>query len=262
MVLNVKNVSICYMIGDFKNIGLKEWVTRHLTGKYKVEKFMAVNGVSFQLEKGDLLGIVGSNGAGKSTLLKAVAGIMKPTGGSIERHGKIAALLELASGFDTELTVRENAYLRGAMLGYTRKFMDETYDSIIAFAELEKFQDRAFKQLSSGMKSRLAFSIASLVQPDILILDEVLSVGDGAFQKKSQEKILELLRSGVTTIFVSHSLGSVRSICNKVLWMEHGKQIAFGDTLLVSGVYERFLNKELSLEEARQLLADRGARVD
>lgn len=160
------------------------------------------------------------------------------------------------------MTVRENAYLRGAMLGYTRKFMDETYDSIIAFAELEKFQDRAFKQLSSGMKSRLAFSIASLVQPDILILDEVLSVGDGAFQKKSQEKILELLRSGVTTIFVSHSLGSVRSICNKVLWMEHGKKIAFGDTLLVSGVYERFLNKELSLEEARQLLADRGARVD
>ena len=154
MVLNVKNVSICYMIGDFKNIGLKEWVTRHLTGKYKVEKFMAVNGVSFQLEKGDLLGIVGSNGAGKSTLLKAVAGIMEPTGGSIERHGKIAALLELASGFDTELTVRENAYLRGAMLGYTRKFMDETYDSIIEFAELEKFQDRAFKQLSSGMKSR------------------------------------------------------------------------------------------------------------
>ncbi len=145
MVLSVKNVSVCYMIGDFKNIGLKEWVTRHLTGKYKVEKFMAVNDVSFQLEQGDLLGIVGSNGAGKSTFLKAVSGIMEPTGGSIERHGKIAALLELASGFDTELTVRENAYLRGAMLGYTRKFMDETYDSIIEFAELGRFQDRAFK---------------------------------------------------------------------------------------------------------------------
>lgn len=261
MVLSVKNVSVCYMIGDFKNIGLKEWVTRHLTGKYKVERFMAVNGVSFQLEQGDLLGIVGSNGAGKSTLLKAVSGIMEPTGGSIERHGKIAALLELASGFDTELTVRENAYLRGAMLGYTRKFMDETYDSIIEFAELGKFQDRAFKQLSSGMKSRLAFSIASLVQPDILILDEVLSVGDGAFQKKSQQKILELLRGGVTTIFVSHSLGSVRSICNKVLWMEHGRQIAFGDTALVSGVYERYLNKEVGLDDAKKLLAELGVSV-
>ena len=261
MVLKVKNVSICYMIGDFKNIGLKEWVTRHLTGKFKIEKFMAVNGVSFELTEGDLLGIIGSNGAGKSTLLKAVAGIMEPTGGSIERQGSVAALLELASGFDADLTVRENTYLRGALLGYTRKFMDETYESIIEFAELTKFQDRAFKQLSSGMKSRLAFAIASLVKPDILILDEVLSVGDGAFQKKSQAKILELLGSGVTTIFVSHSISSVLSICNKVLWMEHGRRIAFGGTEIICAAYEKFLDREMTIDEAKQYLTERGVAV-
>ena len=170
-ILEVHDVSIRYMTGDFKDIGLKEYVMRKLKGEYRINEFWADRNVTFSLEKGDMLGIIGTNGAGKSTLLKAISGIMEPTGGWVKREGNIAALLELASGFDGELTVRENTYLRGAMLGYTRKFMDEMYGKIIEFAELEEFQDRPFKQLSSGMKSRLAFSIASLVQPDILILD-------------------------------------------------------------------------------------------
>ena len=194
-VLEVHDVSIRYIMGDFKNIGLKEYVLRKLKRNYQVEEFWADKDINFSIEKGDMLGIIGTNGAGKSTLLKAVSGIMEPTKGWVKREGNIAALLELGSGFDGDLTVRENTYLRGAMLGYTRKFMDETYNQIIEFAELVEFQDRPFKQLSSGMKSRLAFSIASLVKPDILILDEVLSVGDGAFKKKSEEK---MLKAGLT----------------------------------------------------------------
>lgn len=185
-ILEAKNVSIRYITGDFKDIGIKEYILRRIRHDYHVNEFWADRDVSFTLERGEMLGIIGSNGAGKSTLLKAVSGIMEPTRGSIRREGTIAALLELGSGFDGDLTVRENAYLRGAMLGYTRKFMDETYEAIIDFAELREFEDRPFKQLSSGMKSRLAFSIASLVEPDILILDEVLSVGDGAFRKHRQ----------------------------------------------------------------------------
>ena len=228
-VVEVKGVSIRYITGDFKDIGLKEYIVRHLQGKYHVQEFWADKDVTFSLEHGDMLGIIGSNGAGKSTLLKAISGIMVPTEGSMTIQGKVAALLELASGFDGDLTVRENTYLRGALLGYTRKFMDEKYDEIIAFAELEGFQDRPFKQLSSGMKSRLAFSIACLVQPDILILDEVLSVGDGAFRIKSGNQMMEILSSGVTGILVSHSIAQVRDMCNKILWLDHGKQIAFTD---------------------------------
>ena len=230
------------MTGDFKDIGLKEYVMRRLKGHYHVKQFWADKDISFSLEKGDMMGIIGTNGAGKSTLLKAVSGVMVPTSGRMTIHGSIAALLELASGFDKELTVRENTYLRGAMLGYTRKFMDEKYDEIIHFAELEEFQDRPFKQLSSGMKSRLAFSIACLVNPDILILDEVLSVGDGAFRKKSGDKMRQILDSGVTGILVSHSLGQVRELCNKILWIDHGHQVGFSDNVkLYCDAYEEFL---------------------
>lgn len=247
-ILEVNNVSIRYITGDFKDIGLKEFVVRKLKRDYHVTEFWADKNVTFSLEKGDMLGIIGTNGAGKSTLLKAISGIMEPTEGYVHREGTIAALLELASGFDGDLTVRENTYLRGAMLGYTRKFMNEMYEQIIDFAELKDFEDRPFKQLSSGMKSRLAFSIASLVQPDILILDEVLSVGDGAFRKKSEAKMKEILTSGATTILVSHSLTQVRQLCNKVLWLHKGKQITFGDD--VSGIcdrYEEFLAGRLKL---------------
>lgn len=249
-ILEVHDVSIRYITGDFKDIGLKEYLVRRLQNNYHINEFWADRNISFTLEKGDMLGIIGTNGAGKSTLLKVISGIMEPTGGWVKREGNVAALLELASGFDGDLTVRENAYLRGAMLGYTRKFMDEKYDQIIEFAELQEFQDRPFKQLSSGMKSRLAFSIASLVEPDILILDEVLAVGDGAFRKKSESKMREIIAGGATTILVSHSLQQVREMCNKVLWLEKGRQIAFGEEVeKICSQYQQFLNGELKLVE-------------
>lgn len=244
-ILDVRNVSIRYKNGDFKDIGLKEYVMRRLKRDYHVNEFWADREISFSLEKGDMLGIIGTNGAGKSTLLKVVSGIMEPTKGTVKRNGTIAALLELGSGFDKDLTVRENTYLRGAMLGYTREFMDKTYEHIIEFAELQEFQDRPFKQLSSGMKSRLAFSIASLVHPDILILDEVLSVGDGAFRKKSENKMREIIADGTTTILVTHSISQVREMCNKVLWLHKGKQIEFGDNVQeICMRYEQFLKSQ------------------
>ena len=247
-ILKVENVSIKYITGDFKSIGLKEYVMRRLKGNYTVREFWANRNITFNLEEGDMLGIIGTNGAGKSTLLKAVSGIMRPSEGTIVRHGTIAALLELGSGFDGDLTVKENAYLRGAMLGYTRKFMDETYEQIIDFAELKEFEDRPFKQLSSGMKSRLAFSIASLVRPDILILDEVLSVGDGVFRKKSETKMKEIINGGATTILVSHSLNQVRSMCSKILWLHKGKQITFGsDVQKICDDYQSFLDGKLKI---------------
>lgn len=247
-ILEVKNVSIRYITGDFKDIGLKEYLIRRIQHNYHVNEFWADKDISFELERGEMLGIIGGNGAGKSTLLKAVSGIMQPTRGSIRREGSIAALLELGSGFDGDLTVRENTYLRGAMLGYTRKFMDETYDSIIDFAELEEFEDRPFKQLSSGMKSRLAFSVACLVRPDILILDEVLSVGDGAFRAKSQDKMREIIGGGATTILVSHSLQQVREMCTKALWLHKGRQIEFGtDVQGICDRYQEFLDGKRKL---------------
>lgn len=245
-ILELNNVSIRYMTGDFKEIGIKEYLIRRLTRNYKVREFWADRHVTFSINRGDMLGIIGTNGAGKSTLLKAISGIMVPTEGSVAIRGKIAALLELASGFDGDMTVKENTYLRGAMLGYTKKFMNETYLDIIKFAELEEYQDRAFKHLSSGMKSRLAFSIASLVSPDILILDEVLSVGDGAFREKSEKKMRSIIEGGATTILVSHSIGQVRSMCNKVLWLDHGKQITFGsDVKGICDEYEKFLKTKI-----------------
>lgn len=243
-ILEVHNVSIRYMTGDFKEIGLKEYMMRRLTHHYQVKEFWADKDISFSLERGDMLGIIGANGAGKSTLLKAITGIMEPTKGWVKRRGSIAALLELSSGFDGDLTVRENTYLRGAMLGYSKRFMDETYTKIIEFAELEEFQNRPFKQLSSGMKSRLAFSIASLVKPDILILDEVLSVGDGAFRKKSERKMREIIGGGATTILVSHSLSQIQELCNKIIWLHKGKQMAFGtDVQKICEQYADFLER-------------------
>lgn len=245
-ILSLNNVSIRYISGDFKEIGIKEFLLRKITRNYKVTEFWADRHVTFSINRGDMLGIIGTNGAGKSTLLKAVSGIMRPTEGLVTCNGKIAALLELGSGFDGELTVKENTYLRGAMLGYTKKFMDETYSDIIAFAELEEYQDRAFKHLSSGMKSRLAFSIASLVNPDILILDEVLSVGDGSFRKKSEAKMKSIINGGATTILVSHSMPQVRSMCNKILWLDHGRQVAFGDDVKgICDAYEKFLQDKI-----------------
>ncbi|MBS5450501.1 MAG: ABC transporter ATP-binding protein [Coriobacteriia bacterium] len=245
-IVSCDNVSIRYITGDFKDIGLKEYLIRRLTKQYHVTEFWADRHVTFELQPGDMLGIIGSNGAGKSTLLKAISGIMVPTEGTVRCSAKISALLELASGFDGDLTVRENTYLRAAMLGYSREFVDGMYDSIIDFAELQDFQDRPFKQLSSGMKSRLAFSIASLVDPEILILDEVLSVGDGAFRKKSEAKMRQIINGGATTILVSHSVGQVRSLCNKILWLNRGEQVAFGTNVQgLCDAYQKFLDTKV-----------------
>lgn len=240
-VIKVKNVSIEYVTGDLRNIGLKDFLVQKLKGQYKVDRFLAVDDVTFSVEQGDMLGIVGTNGAGKSTLLKAVTKIMVPTKGTVNVDGKIAALLELASGFDNELNLKENAYLRGAMLGYTRDFMEQKYPEILKFSELEEYENRPFKQLSSGMKARIAFAIASMLEPEILILDEVLSVGDGAFKAKSEEKMREIIEKGKATILVSHSIPQIRRMCNKTLWLDHGKQIAYGKTEEICDAYESFL---------------------
>ena len=247
-ILKVNNISIRYKMGDFKYIGLKEYIVRKIKGTYFVEDFYADKDVSFELEQGDMLGIIGTNGAGKSTLLKAVSGILTPTIGTVEVNGKISALLELASGFDMDLTVKENAYLRGAMLGYTRAFLNEKYEEIIDYAELKPFEDRPFKQLSSGMQSRLAFSVASMVNPDLLILDEVLSVGDGAFQEKSSKKMMEIIKGGATTVLVSHSLEQIRSLSTKILWLDHGRQIEFGNNVKdICDKYEAFLDNRYQI---------------
>ncbi len=240
IILN--HVSVSYIVGDFSTVGLKDVIIQKLKGTYTEKEFTAVKDVSFELEEGELLGIIGANGAGKSTLLKVISGIMRPTEGTMLVDGSIASLLELGTGFDGDLTVKENTFLRGAMLGYTREFMNQTYHDIISFAELEEFEDRLFSHLSSGMKSRLAFSIACLVNPDILILDEVLSVGDGAFRKKSEQKMLEIIHGGTTTLLVSHSLEQIRRMATKVLWLDKGNQIAFGETEKICNEYEKFLN--------------------
>lgn len=241
IIIEAKNVSVKYITGDLRNIGFKEYVMKKLTKKYHVEAFEAVKNISFTMEQGDMLGIIGTNGAGKSTLLKVITQIMVPSGGYVKVHGKISALLELASGFDGDLNLKENAYLRGAMLGYTREFMDKKYPEILKFSELEAFELRPFKQLSSGMKSRIAFSIASMVDPEILILDEVLAVGDGAFREKSEEKMRDIIHNGKATILVSHSIPQIRRMCNKVPWLDHGSQIAFGNTAEICNEYEKFL---------------------
>ena len=244
-VLEVNNLSIRYFRGDFKDIGLKEYVMRRLKGNYHVEDFWADRHISFSLDRGDMLGIIGVNGAGKSTLLKAIAGIMEPTEGFVRTQGSIAALLELTSGFDGDLTVRENTFLRGSMLGYTRTFLEENYEEIIAFAELGPVQEQPFRQLSSGMKSRLAFSIASFLQPDILILDEILAVGDGAFRSRSEAKMKQIIHGGATTILVSHDLDQVRQLCSKILWLHRGEQVEFGaDVAGICQRYQKFLEEQ------------------
>lgn len=240
-MLKVEDVSIKYMVGDFRDIGLKDFVIRKLTGKYDIKEFWAVKDVSFELQRGDFLGIIGNNGAGKTTLLKAISGVMEPQKGKIKVQGNVSALLSLGTGFDSDMSIKENIYLRGAILGYTKEFVDEIYPKIIEFSELAEFEDRKLKQLSSGMKSRLAFSIASFINPDILILDEILAVGDGLFKEKSEKKMMEIINNGATTLFVSHSIPQIRRLANKTLWMNQGKQMAFGETKLVCDEYEDYL---------------------
>lgn len=251
MVIDVKNVTVRYTISNFREIGLKEYLIKKVKRDIKTEQFTAVDNVSFSLDEGDFLGIIGTNGAGKSTLLKVISGIMKPAKGSVTVNGKIAALLELGSGFDPDLTIKENVFLRGAMLGYTKEFVTEKYKDILEYAELTEFENRAFKQLSSGMKSRLAFSISCLMEPEILILDEVLSVGDAAFRAKSEATMMNIIKGGCCTLFVSHSLPQVRRLCNKVLWLDKGKQIAFGDVDAVCDKYDRYIRTVTNMQNIK-----------
>ena len=208
----------------------------------RFDKIEAVSDVSLSIEEGQVFGLLGTNGAGKSTLLKVIAGVFKPTEGTVTKHGKMVPLLELGAGFDPQYTGKENIYLYGAMLGYTKEFIDEKYDEIVKFSELKDFIDVPIKNYSSGMKSRLGFSIATVVSPKILILDEVLSVGDAKFRKKSEKKVLSMFDSGVTVLFVSHSLAQVQRICNKAMILEKGKLIAYGDIDTISEQYEKMTN--------------------
>ncbi|MBR5318207.1 MAG: ABC transporter ATP-binding protein [Peptococcaceae bacterium] len=242
-MINVNNVSVRYVLGDFKDIGLKEYLIKKAKGQLVKKELWALRDVSFHVNKGEMLGIVGSNGSGKSTILKVLAGIMPPTKGSIKANGSVAALLELGAGFDGDLTVKENVYLRGALLGYTRDFVKDEYEKIIEFSELKEFEDVMYKKLSSGMRSKLAFSIASRVNPDILVLDEVLSVGDMAFRRKSEARMREMMSGGTTTILVSHSLSQVRELCTQVVWLEKGEMRGIGDTKTMCDMYEKYMKK-------------------
>ena len=230
----VDNVSMKFNLSKEKVDSLKDHIIKSIKKEIKYNEFWALQNVSFTVEKGDRVGILGLNGAGKSTLLKVIAGIFKPTEGSVTKHGKMVPLLELGAGFDPQYTGKENIYLYGAMLGYSKEFIDEKYDEIVKFSELKDFIDVPIKNYSSGMKSRLGFSIATVVSPKILILDEVLSVGDAKFRKKSEKKVLSMFDSGVTVLFVSHSLAQVQRICNKAMILEKGKLIAYGDIDTIS----------------------------
>ncbi len=238
-MIEVKDVTMKFRMGSQPINSLKEYVTTTIKGTLKFNEFVAVNNLSFELEKGKTLGLIGKNGAGKSTTLKLISGILKPTSGRIITHGNIVPMLELGAGFDLELTGRENIYLNGAVLGYTKKFLDSKIDEIISFSELGDFIEQPIRNYSSGMMARLAFSIASVVEPEILIVDEILSVGDAAFQKKSRNRMEELMNGGATVLFVSHDIEQIEELCDKVLWLEHGTKRMFGDCKEICALYKQ-----------------------
>lgn len=241
-VLKLSKVGMKFNLSSEKVDSLKEYFIKFMKKDLHYDEFWALKDVSFELQKGDRLGILGLNGAGKSTLLKVIAGVYNPTEGTVERHGLIAPLIELGAGFDPQYTGAENIYLYGAVLGFSKKFIAEKYDEIVEFSGLEKFINVPLKNYSSGMKSRLGFAIATVVEPDILILDEVLSVGDAKFRKKSENKVTEMFDRGVTVLFVSHNTSQVLRICNKAILLEHGKIIASGDAEEVCNIYEEKIN--------------------
>lgn len=238
MMIQANKVSMCYRMTYDKVQSIKEYLVQLVTRKIKYEEFWALRDVSFEVRKGEVLGIVGHNGAGKSTLLKVISGILKPTDGKVTVNGTVVPMLELGSGFDFDLTGRENIFLNGAILGYAEEFLKSKYDDIVAFSELGKFIDIPLRNYSSGMVMRLAFSVATVVNPDILIVDEILAVGDAAFQEKSKSRMLELMGGGTTVLFVSHSLDQIREMCDRVLWLEHGEMKMLGDTQSVCDAYE------------------------
>ena len=237
----VNNVSIKFNLNPEKIDNLKEYVIKKLKGEINYQEFWALRDVSFTLKKGERLGILGLNGSGKSTLLKTIAGVYKPTTGTVRKSGLLMPMLELGAGFDMQYTGRENVFLYGSVLGFSRDFMRQHYREIVDFSELNDFMNVPLKNYSSGMRARLGFSIATVLKPDILILDEVLSVGDAKFKKKSENKMMELIEGGTTVLFVSHSLSQVQRICDKAMILDHGKMIAFGDIDEVSKQYEKII---------------------
>lgn len=243
-MIEVKNVSMKFNLGIEKGFSLKQGFVDMFKKKEKINNdFWALKNVNFDVEKGEVVGFIGSNGAGKSTLLKVIAGVMKPTKGKVSVYGNICPMIELGAGFDSQLTARENIYLNGAVMGYSKEFINSKFDEIVSFSELSEFLDVPIQNFSSGMIARLAFSIATVVDPEILIVDEILSVGDIAFQKKSEEKMLNMINGGTTVLFVSHSIDQIRNMCNKVVWIEKGKVQAIGGKE-VCDKYIEFMNNK------------------
>lgn len=237
-MIKADNISVCYQMSYDRINSLKEYFVQFLKGKIRYEEFWALKNVSFEIKRGEVLGIIGHNGAGKSTLLKVISGILRPTEGSVHLDGQVVPMLELGSGFDFDLTGRENIFLNGAILGYSEQFLKEKYDEIVEFSGLGKFIEIPLRNYSSGMVVRLAFSIATVVNPEILIVDEILAVGDADFQEKSKQRMLELMGGGTTVLFVSHSLEQIREMCDRVLWLEHGQVKQIGQTKDVCDAYE------------------------
>ena len=236
-MIEVSDVTMRFHMNTDRIMSLKEFVTTALRGKLHYEEFTALNSVSFDVQKGETLGLIGRNGAGKSTLLKVISGILKPTEGSVVCHGNVVPMLELGSGFDMDLTGRENIFLNGAILGYSEEFLQAKYDEIAEFSELGNFLNMPIRNYSSGMLARLAFSIATVVNPEILIVDEILAVGDAAFQEKSRRRMMEMMSGGTTVLFVSHSLEQIRQMCSRVVWLEHGSVKMIGPTQDVCDAY-------------------------
>lgn len=235
----VDNVSMRFNLAEEKTDSIKEYCMKLLQGKLHFNEFYALRDVSFSVKRGDSVALIGKNGSGKSTLLKILAGVMHPTKGETIVNGSIAPLIELGAGFDFELTARENIYLNGAILGFDRNFMDAHFEEIVDFSELREFINVPLKNYSSGMVARLGFAIATIIKADILIVDEVLAVGDFQFQEKCKAKIAELLEGGTTLLFVSHSADQVRQLCAKAVWLDHGKMMAYGETETVLQLYEK-----------------------
>ena len=236
-MIEVNDVTMRFHMNLDKILSLKEFVTRKLSGKLAYQDFTALEHVSFTVQRGETFGLIGRNGAGKSTMLKVISGILKPTEGSVVCKGNIVPMLELGSGFDMDLNGRENIFLNGAILGYSEEFLKEKYEEIVAFSELEQFIETPIRNYSSGMLARLAFSVASVVKPEVLIVDEILAVGDAAFQEKSRARMLELMGGGTTVLFVSHSLEQIRQMCRRVVWLEKGEVRMLGDVEDVCGLY-------------------------
>lgn len=243
-IITVENVSMHFRMDKNHTTSLKEWVVSFLKGKQQYEEFHALENVTFDVKRGEIFGVIGRNGAGKSTLLKVVSGIYKPTSGKAVSAGRIAPMLELGSGFDPEMTGRENIILNGSILGYSQEHLEKRIDEIIAFSELGDFIDVPVKTYSSGMTTRLAFAVATAVEPEILIVDEILSVGDEAFQRKSFARMMELMSHGATVLFVSHALAQIRKLCDTVIWIDKGKIRMMGDVDDVCNAYELFMSDD------------------